>query len=290
MQFHPFGFIKKHWRGQFPLWVAACIGIPVLSLCWAIQFIDYDGDSLQFTAGVFIAHHIATTALMVWWLWGLIIATFQKNTLLYNTVFIMSAWQMAHFVVMLFAVTIPEASNLADMAFFGDSRIPAYAISVTPDSVRFKGGIRTGSAAALKAALDANPAIKTLELNSMGGRLFEALEMANLVSSRKMNTVAIKQCASACTVVFLSGAQRTLVSPAHLGFHQASRPWRSDEDKKDELARNGVIYTTLGMPKPFVEHILATPPNKIWEPSYEELKQAHAVTKITEKEEEEDDQ
>jgi ATP-dependent protease ClpP protease subunit len=63
----------------------------------------------------------------------------------------------------------------------------------------------------------------TMLLESPGGSLFDGISLGRQVRSQGLRTVARYDCASACAIIFLGGAERMLVgSRARIGFHQAA--------------------------------------------------------------------
>ena len=82
---------------------------------------------------------------------------------------------------------------------------------------------------------------------------------------------------SACTLVFVAGAQRSLVGRARLGFHRASVP--SLNPLHDELAnrRLAQLYVDAGMPEDFVVSVLRTPARRMWFPAADVLATAGIV-------------
>jgi len=64
----------------------------------------------------------------------------------------------------------------------------------------------------------------TLLLESPGGDLFNGISLAYQVEALAFRTVARYECASACALIFLAGAERVLWgSRARIGFHQSAR-------------------------------------------------------------------
>jgi ATP-dependent protease ClpP protease subunit len=60
-------------------------------------------------------------------------------------------------------------------------------------------------------------------LESPGGSLFDGILLGQEVQSQTLRTVARYECASACSMIFLGGAERVLAgSRARIGFHQAA--------------------------------------------------------------------
>lgn len=77
--------------------------------------------------------------------------------------------------------------------------------------------------ARFRAALDANPRVREVQLGSTGGSVHDALEAGRLIRARGLRTVLYTHCDSACLLVFLGGVERIAwASPARFGFHQFS--------------------------------------------------------------------
>jgi hypothetical protein len=91
-------------------------------------------------------------------------------------------------------------------------------------------GIDRSDAKELRAFLFEHPEIELLELHAKGGFVRPALDMAAVLVDYEIDTVVKGRCASACTLVFLAGANRNLEKGGRLGFHSSS--W-SREDLKD---------------------------------------------------------
>ncbi|MDA0961804.1 MAG: hypothetical protein O2898_02680 [Proteobacteria bacterium] len=81
-------------------------------------------------------------------------------------------------------------------------------------------------AAAFRAMLLRNPQVRVVHLNSYGGELTEARDMADMVTRRGLSTRVTGTCDSACVLIFLAGDQRSLASGAAIGFHRFS--WAAD--------------------------------------------------------------
>lgn len=96
-------------------------------------------------------------------------------------------------------------------------------------------GINYVDARELRTLLRDNPNIRILEVNSDGGVGPAALEMAVAVTDFNIDTLVTENCASACTLIFLAGENRTLARGARLGFHSGS--WARDnmKDYYDEM-------------------------------------------------------
>ena len=70
----------------------------------------------------------------------------------------------------------------------------------------------------LRTFLFEHPEIELLEIHSGGGQVTAALDMAAVVAGYEIDKVVKGRCASACTFVFLAGANRTLKKGGRLEF------------------------------------------------------------------------
>jgi hypothetical protein len=126
-----------------------------------------------------------------------------------------------------------------------------------------------------EAAVDRGSELRAVRLESPGGRVLAAWQVAAIIQKRGLSTYVGRLCASACTLAFLAGRERWLGPDARLGFHQART-----EDGSSQAANKilGEDYEKLGVPPAFVAHILSTAPADLWVPSRSELRAAHVTT------------
>jgi hypothetical protein len=143
------------------------------------------------------------------------------------------------------------------------------------------GALGAGSAEKIRAALDGEPNVETLVLETPGGRVGEAALIAQLVRERKLKTYVDKHCESACTVILLAGADRAVTADARVGFHRASFPGMSpaqDKAMTDDLIKQ---YREAGLPDDFLARVRETQAEDMWYPTRNELLAAHAIDRIS---------
>jgi hypothetical protein len=121
------------------------------------------------------------------------------------------------------------------------------------------------------------PHVRAIYLDSPGGHIKAALEVADLILAHNLDTYVSRMCASACTIAFLAGHQRFVSETARLGFHQAHGPGISS-GQSNLLLR--LVYQNFSLPPAFVAHVLRTPPQDLWIPDLAELRKAGIVTAI----------
>jgi len=87
---------------------------------------------------------------------------------------------------------------------------------IDKDTLRFTGAIKEESFSEFQSKIDAN--VKTIEINSGGGKVSASLKIANEISTRKINVVVRGFCISSCAnYIFLAGAKKTI--DGIVGFH-----------------------------------------------------------------------
>jgi hypothetical protein len=103
----------------------------------------------------------------------------------------------------------------------------AVRIEVDGRQVVVEGALEFGSTRALRAALDAQPGVRTVRLESLGGRVAEGLALGTLIAARNLDTLVRGECSSACVTAFAGGRQRLIAPTARLGLHSAGGPGSS---------------------------------------------------------------
>ena len=78
-----------------------------------------------------------------------------------------------------------------------------------------------GHSERLRIILEAHKDIKILKLHSAGGKLVEAIAMAEMIIDAGLDTHVDKQCNSSCLTMFLAGNKRTASLGAKFGSHRA---------------------------------------------------------------------
>jgi hypothetical protein len=171
----------------------------------------------------------------------------------------------------LFARAAPAASPWAEFE-------APYVIRVTGDAVELYGSFSWAVPQNVSAALARAPDARVVRLDSPGGHVQAAIEVAALIKARGLDTEVSRTCASACTIAFLAGKARVLGPDAKLGFHQAHAPGAPPETFDPTLR---TVYDKAGLPAAFIDRVLRTPPRSIWFPTRDELRTAGAITAET---------
>lgn len=118
-------------------------------------------------------------------------------------------------------------------------------------------------------------------LSSEGGSIPAARALAQRIAARGLAAHVEALCASACTLVFMAGRERTLGPAGRLGFHGYGVMGfmrAGFNDIPAEEARDRAWLLARGLDPAFVERAYATPIDRIWMPTPEELLAAGALT------------
>ncbi len=94
--------------------------------------------------------------------------------------------------------------------------------------------------------------LDTLRLTSDGGYIEAAYEMAAIIADYGLKTEVQGECASACAIIFVAGAERRMNKGGRVGLHPSSwgvdsmrsyyEDWREDSGWKDEFAFAEWVY------------------------------------------------
>lgn len=174
---------------------------------------------------------------------------------------------------------VPQLTEMWEI-YRGDQRLSDLRIVVGTDgrTMVLDGSLGMNAAADVRRALDAHPDVRVIVLEGPGGRMGPAYEIFQLIRDRGLNTRVERECDSACTVMFLGGAERSLGFYGRLGFHQVGFPGMSRGDMVDanrQLERFLIFDAKLD--RDFARKVIDTPHDAIWSPTPEELKAAGVI-------------
>ncbi len=281
-------YVVRHWRGQLSLpvsyWIngGLLLAAIYLALTGVHAGIEKSESSLRFIALASLAAFPVLVAVWAWVVVG-IWRSADRDA---------SAWSgAAKFTIV--CGLIYMASDLATSIFpqvkdyslivLGRDPVGEAEIKVSADgkSVTVSGAFGAGSAAEVTKILDATPAAKVLVLDSNGGRLREANQLAQTIRSRDLDTRVEKQCSSACTNVFLAGRNRLAAPGARIGFHRPAYAG-IDADEQRKITQTMLdTYRAAGLTESFVHRVGQTPPDQMWHPTRDELIAANVLTKAS---------
>lgn len=280
----------RHWRGQLPLarsyWVN---GFLVNIGTFAGQaFILGLAQSRQLVliAWAFLIFVVLALALRVWSFVGIWRSAGRHVIRGGSAFWAFAARAMVALAVISIVVTSPRLwLQVREMALVASGHDPVGApavVKLSPNGrqVTLDGFITSGVGKKLRQVLDSSPNARQLLLNSHGGRILEALAMVDVIKARKLDTRVDENCESACTLLFLAGAERSASPLAAIGFHQPDFPGLSADEREQIIQSNSQDYRAAGISDAFIDRIMATPPTQMWYPSADEMNEAGVLNAV----------
>ena len=280
-------YFARHWRGDLPLGISFWVNFVLGNLAYAALSVMASRvpiiTSLWPVTWLLVLLFVCRQSLTVWGVVGTWRSTMKypgrggKYFAAVLTKIIMVLW-VGLAVRSFVADWIPVAIRLPH-AISAERSLPECTIRPLSDgrTLEISGGITRGSAEKLEAALAANPSISIIRINSSGGLVAEAVKMVNSIQQHGLSTYS-DGCASAATLVFISGKERTIHEEAQLGFHAPiALLWWKGKTYSDNLVRQ--TMQSAGISTDFIDHVLRTPNGEMWFPTLEEMRGARVITK-----------
>lgn len=288
-RFHD-SWIARHWRGDLSLGISFWVNGTLVGLL--LSFLDHlttplaeEGDPSA-TLAYLAAFYLVFIIVQLWRIIG-IWRSAQKHVSRGGRPFWAIAAQIIIIINLLqiFGTTqstiIPVLRESYDIVR-GDPGIGKHTIrQLNSTEIEFSGGIPFGAAKDLRGFLDANPGVRVIHLSSHGGRNKEAEVMRDLIRERKLTTVVTTDCLSACTIVFLGGAQRYIhPQVGRLGFHRPFTPGAAEW--ADAIAETTISDAMkVGVSYEFIKKAYTTPNDSMWFPTTDEILTSHYATDVT---------
>jgi hypothetical protein len=277
------GLLLKHWKGHNPV-ITSVFGICVLGLLLffaigRVILLVFPSDMpLEIIAKIELIRLVSWVVVLGW----AVVGTWRSAG--HATRGVKWATRAAIFCTLILgappaARTGEYALELLRLASQNDPMGPPAQVTVNDRQIKVLGTLSQGTADKFLSVLQAMPDVESVILNSRGGRLREALVMAAAIKDRRLDTIAMGQCESACTMLVLAGVRRYAFWDAKIGFHQATVAGNSAVE--DRLASSDIKETFLiaGISASFVEKAFSTSSRKMWYPSQELMFQSGFLTR-----------
>ena len=283
-------WIVRHWRGELSLpvayWVNSLLVVFLVTVLLgaAVRGLEASGAALQAVSAAALFFLITT---LVLWLWGAV-GTWRSATY-HEERGGSGSWAItAQVLVVLGAfMSFLQVQNYAfqsweygTLAFGGDPLGAPAEVTLSADgtSIRIDGTLTSGTSGRFRALAADAPRLRTVLLDSPGGRQLEAMRIAATIGARRLDTRVERECLSACTFVLLAGTERTADRTARIGFHQPTFPGWSEGERRVAIRQMGEDYRRAGLAGQFVDRAMSTPPEAMWMPRHEDLASARVLT------------
>ncbi len=164
----------------------------------------------------------------------------------------------------------------------GDAELGDLTVSASDDGrlLKIKGAYGVGSEEAVRQALEQHKSVREVVLEGPGGRISAGLAIFRMIQRARLATRVDTVCASACTLAFLGGVERTVSPSGRLGFHRASFPGMDDEDMyESNRGMRNFLVDRAGLTRDFARKVIDTPADSIWVPTRAELLAGKVITR-----------
>ena len=165
---------------------------------------------------------------------------------------------------------------------------PSYTLSIQRggQQLLLSGLLDIGITQAVKNIVDKNKSITAINLESVGGQIYEGRALSNFITEKAFTTLVDGECSSACATAFIGGKQRIIVGNGKIGFHQ----YRLDTKKhpkavpfhnlKKEQERDLKLFKRQGIKEDFLRQVFNQTSDGIWFPSHQILLESGVVHKV----------
>lgn len=283
-------YLLRHWQGNVPLWIAFWLNWLVIAaattsvLRTLVKEMLYGGYPVRSIAIVSI---LASCGILLVWIWsavGVWRSAARRRSKGFGRL-----WKiLAQGIVVIGCLgtlqqlrvnTAPEIVGYAQF-LVGDDLIGRPELHLSDDRrvLKMHGMLGVGTYDAFKAALNDAPTVRIIEVNSAGGRIYEAEAIAHLIRERGLDVTVVDQCLSACTFILIAGQIRVVSPLARIGFHRPSLPGLDKSVEASQVQQTLILYRNAGLPKDFISRIYETAEDDMWYPTINELIQAGVVS------------
>jgi len=283
-------YIAAHWTGDHSIgrsyWMNICVVSLVFAIAVLVSIFFLKNIGLRTLSGFLLTVIVLSPMLVVWQLAGLVRSILRRQPDPQMRVSVIWGWIGAALLAIGTCVSIPKTllpmSGELIQILQGDPHMTPLQVRVLPggDAVEIAGGLQTGSAKRVLDVLKATPNAKVLHIESLGGRIREALEIARFVQDRGMTTYVSDSCMSAATLIFAAGSKRYIEPKAKLGFHAGTFPGLSATILDEAQLESQAFMREAGIDSAFIEKAYSTPNATIWTPTVSELESANVITAV----------
>ena len=178
-----------------------------------------------------------------------------------------------------------ETSNDYRMSLFSNDTV-----------VHLEGNLSLGVSRDFAQMLAAHPNIHTVIIDSSGGIVYEARELAKLIMDRNLDTCTSERCSSVATIAFIAGKKRMVCGDmwaeierlvgcqpsrrgAYLGFCKYKDCGGRAELEKIEQ-KDLEFFASRGVDEKFLDKLSVSEPNDLWIPSNLDLYNSGVITLV----------
>lgn len=289
-------FIARYWRGEYSLgisyWWFGFVGNIAVTVLTAGTVIIFRTDSGYDPRAIFSSFVCVWLVIVVFIIWQVTGVWRSANRLIARRQAVgkRAGWATVAKVVVVFGLLSslstfftsgwPQLVETSRMAFLDDPDIPAYSIRVMRNGTEAEitGGFKYGLTDDFSKILRASRQIKVVHLDSVGGRVGEAIRLNSVLKTQGVDTYVSNRCYSACTIAFAAGRNRFIRKGAVLGFHAPAFPGLTTSELQSASLDQKDLFIKAGFNRKFVDKALSTPSSDMWKPSADLMAAADVIT------------
>lgn len=290
-------FITRHWRGGYSLGRSIFINTLLVSILLTVLIanltVEVAADTSPRQRLVFITvMEIITIAILIWQIVG--------DWRSWRGAKARGAGRIARWSSFVFIALITLSPLLSLMEFAdtwsslrdietgrdsgGDA---AYTLTKDDNVLVFDGVVSWPLVEDMRQAIENNPDINVVLLNSPGGDTTASRRINDILRQRPIATAVLQGCASACTVIYAAGQRRAIGPNGQLGFHASAvilmdvmmtRIMNALTFRSDSL--NADYYRQAGFDEAFIERAVTTPSTDLYVPTTDVLLHANVVHEV----------
>ena len=269
------GYLRLHWHGRLPLVVAVTVSTALVwGLVQAVRFAGhfFPNTEAPWTAALLWLVEVVVLVVGVGW-WGMGVQRSAIRSVDHGgSTFVALLTGVVGFGAFIWVglFWLNSARHVwpdVKATLAGDLRPAAVALE-RPDLLAVQGDLEFGSMRAVREALAANPAVRTVRLESRGGRVAEGLALGRLIADRNLDTLVTGECSSACATAFAGGNRRLIGPAARIGLHSAGGSGISAEHVDTANRRSDEFMAARGVDARVLAKGAATGHDSIWFPTH----------------------
>lgn len=226
-------FIKKHYKGELPLYISFLLNFLLINVICGTLIIKSNEYFEQSFKGICIFFLLALSYLFLVYPWTFIgvfksskKAIIEKNKKSFAIIIQLVVILHICFYVFLLRHSFDYYAALFKSNFVNNH---SFVVDNKKNIIKFNGYINFGITSEFINHLKQNPDIKGLLINSRGGYTAVAERLSKIIRENKLETYSTEKCLSACTIVFASGIQRYKTKNSAIGFHKPSKGFEEYE-------------------------------------------------------------
>jgi len=283
-------YIRKHWRGELSLTISFWINLVLLNFVKVLfeKLLSYNEIIENPVIAARVALIYAVFCYIIVYPWQIVGLWRSCNHHIEKSGKRFWARTSQGLVIVGFILTIailgkswPIYKDFFRIGFQKDEW-GNYTLKLEKDNafIHLQGGLGFGVSEEVGQLLKKYPEVKGIILDSIGGRIYEGRELADLISTYGLDTYSLKGCYSAATTAFISGKNRFLGMGANLAFHQYKMGYKNLgalADMEAEQAKDLLIFQQQGIKSGFLDKLFYTHHDDLWYPTVDEMLDAGVI-------------